>query len=95
VRSVRRVRLDAAAAPPAGRACRPTLRRWFDRLIDCCQVLRGVGTTGEAGHLSRAESLLAEAREHARAPKAEDAVLLGELRKPVAAAARRARRPVR
>jgi hypothetical protein len=95
VRLVLRARLAEPAPLPACAVCRPTPGRRFDRLIDCRRVLREVGITGDAGHLSRAESPLAEAREHPRTPKAEDAVLLGEPREPVAAAARRARRLVR
>ena len=90
-----RDRLDGAAAPPSCGACRLTLGRWFDRLIDCCEVLRSVGTTGDAGRLGRAESLLAEAGEYARGFNAEHAALVGELRELVDAAAERVRLPVR
>jgi hypothetical protein len=97
---VRTVRVPIPSASTTGSSTRPagsrlTLGRWFDRLIDCCEVLRSVGTTGDAGRLVRAESLLAEAGEYARGFNAEHAGLVGELRELVGAAAGRARLPVR
>jgi hypothetical protein len=90
-----RARLDGLAPPPACEACHLTLGRWINCPIDCCELLRSVGATGDVAPLSRAQALIAEAREYARAFNAEHARLVGELRDLVDAATERARLPIR
>lgn len=90
-----REQLARLAPPPSCEAAHMTLGRWLDRLIDCCEVLRTIGTTGEVAQLRRAQSLLAAAREYARGFNDEHAALVGEIRDLVDEATERARLPIR
>lgn len=90
-----RAQLDALAPPPACESCHLTLGRWLNRLIDCCELLSSIGTTGDVARLSEAQTLIADAREYARGFNAEHARLVGELRDLVDAATERARLPLR
>lgn len=90
-----RDQLDQVTPPPSCEAAHMTLGRWLNRLIDCCDVLRTVGTTGDVAQLGRAQSLLAEAREYARGFNDEHAALVGEIRDLVDDATLRARLPFR
>jgi hypothetical protein len=90
-----RDRLDAMAPPPACETCHLTLGRWINRLIDCCELLQTIGTTGDLVPLNRVQALLAEAREYARGFNAEHGRLVDELRELVDAATERARLPIR
>jgi hypothetical protein len=90
-----RARLDGLAPPPACEACHLTLGRWMNRLVDCCELLHTIGTTGDVAPLDRVQALLAEAREYARGFNTLHAALVGELRDLVDAATERARLPIR
>jgi hypothetical protein len=89
-----RGQLDGLAPPPACETAHMTLGRWFGRLIDCCEVLRTVGTTGDVAQLGVALTLLGEAREYARGFNVEHATLVGEIRDLVDDATERARLPL-
>lgn len=90
-----RARLDGMAPPPACETCHLTLGRWLNRLVDCCDLLRTIGATGDPLPLNRVQALLAEAREYARGFNAEHGRLVDELRDLVDAATERARLPIR
>jgi hypothetical protein len=61
--------------------------------MDCCAVLRAVGTTGDVGLLADAVALVVQAQEYARGFNAEHAALVDELRDLVDDATERARLP--
>jgi hypothetical protein len=90
-----REQVHGLAPPPSCEAAHMTLGRWLGRLIDCCEVLRTVGTTGDVTELGRALTLLDEAREYARGFNVEHAALVGELRELVDEATERAGLPIR
>ena len=90
-----RDQLGRVPPPPSCEAAHLTLGRWLDRLIDCCEVLRTVGTTGDVAQLSKAQALMAESREYARGFNDEHAALVGEIRDLIDDATERARLPVR
>jgi hypothetical protein len=90
-----RDQLALIVPPPSCEPAHMTLGRWLDRLIDCCEVLRTVGATGDLAQLHRAQSLLAESREYARGFNDEHTALVGEIRDLVDDATERARLPVR
>ncbi|TAK24412.1 MAG: hypothetical protein EPO26_06200 [Chloroflexota bacterium] len=90
-----RDQLDGLATPSSCSAAHMTLGRWLNRLIDCCEVLRTVGTTGDVAELGRARSLLAEAQEYARGFNDEHTALVDEIRDLVDDATRRMRLPLR
>jgi hypothetical protein len=83
------------APPPSCENAHLTLGRWLGRLIDCCEVLRTVGTTGDVAELGRALTLLDESREYARGFNVEHAALVGEIRDLVDDATEQARLPTR
>jgi hypothetical protein len=90
-----RTQMEGLAPTPACEACHLTLGRWMNRLIDCCDLLRSIGTTGDVASLSRAQGLLTDAREYARGFNSIHGALVSELRDLVDAATERARLPIR
>lgn len=90
-----REQLSSVAPPPSCEDAHMTLGRWLDRMIDCCEVLRTIGTTSDFAQLSRVEALMIEAREYARGFNDEHAALVGEIRELVDEATERARLPLR
>jgi hypothetical protein len=90
-----RTQLDRLTPPPACEACHLTFGRWISRLIDCCELLHSIGTTGDVAPLSQAQDLIAEAREYARGFNREHASLVAELRELLDDATERARLPIR
>src|SRR6185436_9775033 len=71
-----RDQVHAIVPPPTCEVAHLTLGRWLGRLLDCCEVLLTVGTTGDVTELGRALTLLDESREYARGFNVKHAALV-------------------